>query len=132
MATQQCQDTGLAGQCLASDAAKLPLTALPGFTLLSMSSVMLILLLVCLPPLHPASRSIFGPWVLFHVERGLEWVIYAQRNQRTVLTRLCSLSCFTVSIAFYISFLPLIIWVRPCLHLISFERASRALRWLYL
>ena len=108
-----CDPSSSAGQCPAEDqAAYFPLTSLPGFRLLSLSSVTLILLLICLPPLHNASRSIFRPTVLFHVERGLEWVVLAQKNQRKILTTLCSLSCFTVSIAFYLTFLPLLIWVR--------------------
>ena len=88
-----------------------PLTSLPGFRVLSLSSVTLTLLLVCLPPLHSVSRSILRPWVLFHVERGLEWVVLAQRHQHKLLTALCSTSCFTVSIAFYITFIPAVIWV---------------------
>lgn len=52
------------------------------------------------------------PTVVFHVERGLSWVELAQRKQKPLLTSLCSLSCFTVSISFYITFLPLLIWVR--------------------
>ena len=109
-----CDPSSSAGQCPAEgQAAFFPLTSLPGFRLLSLSSVTLILLLICLPPLHNASRSIFRPTVLFHVERGLEWVVLAQKNQRKILTTLCSLSCFTVSIAFYLTFLPLLIWVRP-------------------
>ena len=52
------------------------------------------------------------PTVVFHVERGLSWVELAQRKQQPLLTSLCSLSCFTVSISFYITFLPLLVWVR--------------------
>lgn len=109
-------DLYIAGQCIAKEEPKLPLTALPGFGALSMTSVMLILLLVCLPPLHGVSRGIFKPWVLFHVERGLTWVTLAQRHQRQLLTTLSSMSCITVSITFYITFLPLLMWVRPIPH----------------
>ncbi len=77
---------------------------------------MLILVLVLTPPLHGISRSIIKPWVVFHVERGLTWVTLAQKNQRSVLTVLSTMSCFTVSISFYISFLPLLMWVSDFCH----------------
>lgn len=91
----------------------LPLTHLPGFRYLSLSSLSLLLLLVCLPPLHKVSRRTLRPFVVFHVERGLEWVVLAQRHQHRLLTTLCSISCFTVSVKFYITFLPFLIWVSP-------------------
>ena len=109
-----------AGQCLVKEQDRLPLTSLPGFGALSLSSVMLILVFVLIPPLHGISRSIIKPWVVFHVERGLAWVTLAQKNQRSVLTALSTMSCFTVSISFYISFLPLLMWV---------SRAANSLLW---
>ena len=95
---------------LEQDAQQTAGTAL--FEVLSLSCVAGLLLLCCIPPLHLLLRAVLRPIVVFHVERGFEWVLWAQRQQHPVLTTLFTWSSHTVSVAFYVTFLPAIIWVR--------------------
>ena len=47
--------------------------------------------------------------VVFHAERGLEWVALAQKHQHAMVTALFTWSCATVTVAFYATFLPALI-----------------------
>ena len=47
--------------------------------------------------------------MVFHVERGLEWVLLAQRHQHAAVTALFRWSCATVTVTFYATFLPFLI-----------------------
>mmetsp|Transcript_2266 Transcript_2266/g.6741 ORF Transcript_2266/g.6741 Transcript_2266/m.6741 type:complete len:416 (-) Transcript_2266:957-2204(-) len=62
------------------------------------------------PPLHGAFRKAVRPWVLFHVERGVDRVQQLQRLRTPLLTSLCSWTSLTVSVEFYVTFLPVLIW----------------------
>ncbi len=47
--------------------------------------------------------------MVFHAERGLEWVALAQKHQHALATALFAWSCATVTVAFYATFLPALI-----------------------
>ena len=51
--------------------------------------------------------------VVFHAERGLEWVALAQKHQHALATALFTWSCATVTVGFYATFLPALICA-PC------------------
>ena len=46
---------------------------------------------------------------VFHAERGLEWVVFAQQHQHAVVTALANWSCATVTVTFYATFLPILV-----------------------
>ena len=46
---------------------------------------------------------------MFHAERGLEWVVFAQQHQHPVVTALANWSCATVTVVFYATFLPILV-----------------------
>lgn len=78
---------------------------------LSLTSVSCLILISCIPPLHQPVRKVVRPWVLYHVERGLERVCQVQKFESPALTSAFTLSSTTVSTAFYAIFLPLLVWV---------------------
>ena len=82
----------------------------PWLQFLSFTSVTTLLLLSCIPPLHVPVRSLLRPTVVYHVERGLLRVHQAQHFEHWFLTLLFDLSSRTVSVPFYITFLPSLIW----------------------
>ena len=82
----------------------------PWLQFLSFTSVTTLLLLSCIPPLHVPVRNLLRPTVVYHVERGLLRVQQAQRFEHWFLTLLFDLSSRTVSVPFYITFLPSLIW----------------------
>lgn len=82
----------------------------PWLQFLSFTSVTTLLLLSCIPPLHVPVRNLLRPTVVYHVERGLLRVHQAQRFEHWFLTLLFDLSSRTVSVPFYITFLPSLIW----------------------
>ncbi|KAL3141674.1 hypothetical protein ABBQ32_004364 [Trebouxia sp. C0010 RCD-2024] len=82
----------------------------PWLRVLSFTSVTTLLLLSCVPPLHVPVRNLLRPTVVYHVERGLLRVHQAQRFEHWFLTLLFDLSSRTVSVPFYITFLPSLIW----------------------
>ncbi len=49
---------------------------------------------------------------VFHAERGLEWVVFAQQHQHAVVTALANWSCATVTVTFYATFLPILVCER--------------------
>ena len=51
--------------------------------------------------------------VVFHAERGLEWVALAQKHQHACVTALFKWSCATVTVGFYATFLPALICAMP-------------------
>lgn len=63
------------------------------------------------PPLHSPFRSLVRPWVLYHVKRGVNTVTKLQRYNAPVLANLCSWTSLTVSVEFYVTFLPALLWV---------------------
>lgn len=81
------------------------------FEVLSLLCVFSLLTLCCLPPLHLPLRTWLRPIVVFHVERGFQWVVWAQAHQNPLLTALFTWSSHTVSVAFYVTFLPALFWV---------------------
>ncbi|DBA89119.1 TPA: hypothetical protein ACH3X1_016289 [Trebouxia sp. C0004] len=82
----------------------------PWLQSLSFSSVSTLLILSCIPPLHVPVRDLLRPTVVYHVERGLLRVHQAQRFENWLLTILFDLSSRTVSVPFYVTFLPSLIW----------------------
>ncbi|DBA69260.1 TPA: hypothetical protein ACH3X2_013000 [Trebouxia sp. C0005] len=82
----------------------------PWLQFLSFSSVSTLLILSCIPPLHVPVRNLLRPTVVYHVERGLLRVHQAQRFENWLLTILFDLSSRTVSVPFYVTFLPSLIW----------------------
>lgn len=74
-----------------------------------------------LPPLHKPIRSYLHPAVVHHVERGLDVVLFLQRYEAPWLTVLFEVSSHSVSVAFYGSFLPALMWCgfpELCWHLV--------------
>lgn len=82
----------------------------PWLQVLSFSSVTTLLVLSCIPPLHVPVRNLLRPTVVYHVERGLLRVHQAQLFENWFLTLLFDLSSRTVSVPFYVTFLPSLIW----------------------
>lgn len=104
----------------------------PWLQFLSFTSVTTLLLLSCVPPLHARVRNLLRPTVIYHVERGMPLTVcirvnmsrytfavchvgllrvhQAQRFEHWFLTLLFDLSSRTVSVPFYITFLPSLIW----------------------
>ena len=82
----------------------------PWLQALSFTSVSTLLILSCIPVLHIPVRKLLRPTVVYHVERGLLRVHQAQRFEHWVLTLLFDLSSRTVSVEFYVTFLPSLIW----------------------
>ena len=58
----------------------------------------------------PAAQAVF------HAERGLEWVVFAQQHQHPVVTALANWSCATVTVVFYATFLPILVCAHLHLH----------------
>ena len=90
----------------------------PFARLLSFASLTVLTTLSCIPVLHVPVRNFLRPTVVYHVERGLLRVHQAQRFEHWVVTLLFDLSSRTVSVPFYVTFLPSLIWVssvvQPC------------------
>lgn len=82
----------------------------PWLQALSFASVSTLITLSCIPPLHKPIRNALRPTVVYHVERGLLRVCQLQRCEHWLLTLLFDLSSRTVSVPFYITFLPTLIW----------------------
>ncbi len=57
---------------------------------------------------------------VFHAERGLEWVVFAQKHQNSLVTAAANWSCATVTVVFYATFLPILVCaprpIRPSPH----------------
>ena len=70
-------------------------------------------------------RAWLRPFVVRHVNRGLEWVLLSQKHQHSVLTVLFAWSCETVSVPFYAIFLSSLIWVRSPLRSDSLRQSLR-------
>lgn len=67
--------------------------------------VSIFIVFCCIPSLHEPVRKLIRPFVVYHVETGLEWVAFAQRFERPWLTQLFKQSSHTVSVPFYVSIL---------------------------
>lgn len=83
----------------------------PASLLLSFTSLTVLISLSCIPVLHIPVRNLLRPTVVYHVERGLQRVHQAQRFEHWLLTTLFDFSSRTVSVPFYVTFLPSLIWV---------------------
>lgn len=79
---------------------------------LSFTSLTILVTLSCIPILHVPVRNLLRPTVVYHVERGLLRVHQAQQFEHWLLTSLFDFSSRTVSVPFYVTFLPSLIWVR--------------------
>ncbi|KAK9867471.1 hypothetical protein WJX84_004802 [Apatococcus fuscideae] len=78
---------------------------------ISSTSLLAITIFCCVPSLHKPVRQHARPWVVFHVQRGFSWVRFFQRHQSPLITLLASLSSHTVSVPFYVSFLPILVLI---------------------
>lgn len=85
------------------------------FILVTSGSISLVLvtaflLFCCIPPFHAPARRLLQPLFIALVENGLSTCRSAQQWQRPWLTKLLDLSSYSVSVGFYGSFLPALIW----------------------
>ena len=71
--------------------------------------------LCCIPTLHKPARSLVQPFVVYHVESGLSWVTWFQSYRTDTVTLLADTLCQTVSVGWYGTSLPVIIWMNPYL-----------------
>ncbi len=69
-----------------------------------------------------SQQHVPAPQAVFHAERGLEWVVFAQQHQHAVVTALANWSCATVTVTFYATFLPSLV----CEHLRSHNALLQA------
>lgn len=97
----------------------LPLPPFPHLPLLSALCLTLLVLLLCLPPLHGSARALLRPPVSRAARRGLRAVAALQgevgsRGGALLCSRpatlLFSAVSATVSVSFYVAVLPAIIW----------------------
>ncbi len=65
-------------------------SGLPFETWISRSLAACLFVPLFLPPLHGVFRAAVRPWVLFHVERGVQRVQQLQALHHPVLTSICS------------------------------------------
>ena len=90
--------------------------ALPHLPLLSAACLTILVLLLCLPRLHSPARALLRPHVTAAARRGLSTVAALQSPGRFGLassrpaTLLLAAVSSTVSVSFYASVLPAIIW----------------------
>ena len=77
-------------------------TATATFQFVCVSLVSVFIVFCCIPMLHMPVRQLVRPWVIYHVEGGLTWVVAAQKFQRLWLTRAFEQSSHSVSVAFYV------------------------------
>lgn len=100
--------------------------ALPHLPLLSAACLTLLVVLLCLPPLHASVRALLRPRVSRAAQRGLRVVAALQAPRLGLASRpatlLLSAVSSTVSVSFYVAVLPAIIWCE------SEERGSFASR----
>ncbi|KAK9823486.1 hypothetical protein WJX72_003099 [[Myrmecia] bisecta] len=80
-------------------------------SLLASASVWCIVVLCCIPPLHEPLRALLRPKVVKWVEQTLPAVLRAQQYQTHWLTTAFTWSSYSVSVPFYVTFLPTLIWV---------------------
>jgi membrane-associated phospholipid phosphatase len=81
------------------------------FQLVCASLVTLFIIAVCIPWLHQPARATLRPWVVYHVEAGVSIVAAAQKYNTPWLTWVFVQSSHSVSVGFYGSFLPALIWL---------------------
>jgi hypothetical protein len=91
------------------------LAALPHLPLLSAACLTLLVVLLCLPPLHASARALLRPRVTAAARRGLRAVVALQRPGGVGLASRPATLFFaavssTVSVSFYVAVLPAIIW----------------------
>ena len=93
------------------------LAALPHLPLLSAACLTLLVVLLCLPPLHSSARALLRPRVTAAARRGLRAVAALQQGPGGAgllasrpATLLFAAVSSTVSVSFYVAVLPAIIW----------------------
>ena len=90
------------------------LAALPRLPLLSAACLTLLVVLLCLPPLHAPARALLRPRVSAAARRGLGAVAALQDPRAGLASRPATLFLAavssTVSVSFYVAVLPAIIW----------------------
>jgi len=69
----------------------------------------------CIPALHKPARRILQPFVTYHVESGLSWVTWFQSYRTDTITVLADTLCQTVSVGWYGTSLPVVMWCNPYL-----------------
>lgn len=84
-------------------------TATAVFQTACVALVSLFILFCCIPVLHTPVRNLIRPFVVHHVESGLEWVSFAQKFQTPWLTFIFRQSSHSVSVPFYVS-----LWAIGC------------------
>ena len=82
----------------------------PHFTAASATSLSLLVLLFCLPPLHSPIRARVRPAVTRRVRSGLAVVAWLQARRTPGLTAFFSAASATVSVPFYVAALPALQW----------------------
>lgn len=80
------------------------------FEVICVTLTFLFLGFCCIPSFHTHARQILRPWAIYHVEKGLYWVALLQQYRTPILTTLMEHSSHSVSVGFYGSFLPILIW----------------------
>lgn len=88
---------------MASSLALFQALAIASCQLVCIVLIALFIVFCCIPSLHQPVRELLRPWVIYHVERGLGWVAWAQRHERAWLTHLFDMSDKTVGVGFYVS-----------------------------
>lgn len=86
-------------------------TSIAAFQVICVTLVITFIIFCCIPPLHSPVRRLVRPFIIHHVHRGIEWVIVAQTYQTSWLTKLFEQSSHSVSVPFYGSFLPGLMWL---------------------
>lgn len=86
-------------------------SGLPFETWVSRSLAACLFVPLFFPPVHGLFRAAVRPWVLYHAQRGVQRVEQLQALRRPFLISFCSWCCLTVSVEFYVTFLPFLFWV---------------------
>ena len=79
-------------------------TATASFQFVCVFLVSTFIVFCCIPRLHSSVRELVRPSVLFWVERGIDWNVWAQQYKRPWLTNLFEQSSHSVSVGFYVRF----------------------------
>lgn len=84
-----------------------------GFDWLLTVLTLCFVVLCCIPALHTRARRLVQPFVIYHVESGLDWVRFFQQYRTGACTLLADSIGHTVSVPWYGVSLPLIMWINP-------------------
>jgi membrane-associated phospholipid phosphatase len=85
------------------------------FNLLLTCLTVFFVVFCCIPRFHKPARALIQPFIVYHVESGLYWVTLFQQHRTDVLTVLADSICQTVSVGWYGTSLPMIMWMNPYL-----------------